>query len=313
MATPVYLFTGFLDSGKTTLIKDTLQDTQFMQGVDRTLILCLEEGEEEYPQDFLDAHSTFVEYIENVEDLTPKKMREFDTIYHPSQVFIEYNGSIPVSENIIAHMPDFWPLVEVLTTIDASTFASYIGNMRGMLFEQLKYSDVVICNRCTEDTSASLLRGNIKAINKRCQIYYEGKFGEPVQLAAGVLPFDKKAAVIDITDDDYGLWYMDAADHPDDYEGKTVILRGAYAESLPNYHNSIILGRRAMVCCTADTSLCGITVTGVKAAELKLNKWYEVEGKLKTVPIEGGGKTLVLYASRMCEYTAPDDEYVYFS
>ena len=106
---------------------------------------------------------------------------------------------------------------------------------------------------------------------------------------------------------------MDAADHPDDYEGKTVILRGAYAESLPNYHNSIILGRRAMVCCTADTSLCGITVTGVKAAELKLNKWYEVEGKLKTVPIEGGGKTLVLYASRMCEYTTPDDEYVYFS
>lgn len=313
MPTPVYLFTGFLDSGKTTLIKDTLQDEQFMQGVERTLILCLEEGEEEYPKDFLEEHSTFVEYIDDVESLNEEKMRELDTIYHPSQVFIEYNGSIKVSDNLIAHMPDFWPLVEVLTTIDASTFASYIGNMRGMLFEQLKYSDVVICNRCTEDTSASLLRGNIKAINKRAQIYYEGNFGEPVELKAGTLPFDKKASVIDISDDDYGLWYMNAADHPDDYENKTVILRGAYAESLPNHPNSIILGRRAMVCCTADTSLCGITVTGVKTKELNLNMWYEIEGKLKTVPIHDGGKTLVLYATRMCEYKAPADEYVYFS
>ena len=87
MATPVYLFTGFLDSGKTTLIKDTLQDTQFMQGVDRTLILCLEEGEEEYPQDFLDAHSTFVEYIENVEDLKEAiiKSKTFEPVkYQPN-------------------------------------------------------------------------------------------------------------------------------------------------------------------------------------------------------------------------------------
>ena len=313
MPTPVYLFTGFLDSGKTTLIKDTLQDLQFMQGVDRTLILCLEEGDVEYTKDFIERHNTFVEYIDDVNSLTEERMKELDTIYHPSQVFIEYNGSIAVSENIISHMPDFWPLVEVLTTIDASTFASYINNMRGMLFEQLKYSDVVICNRCTEDTSASLLRGNIKAINKRAQIYYEGNFGEPVQLKAGSLPFDKNASVIDINDDDYGLWYMDAADHPDDYEGKTVILRGAYSESLPKYPKSMILGRRAMVCCTADTSLCGITVTGVKANELKLNAWYEVEGTLKTVPIQGGGKTLVLYATRIQEYKAPEDEYVYFS
>ena len=36
MPAPVYLITGFLDSGKTTLIKSTLDDPQFMTGVKST-------------------------------------------------------------------------------------------------------------------------------------------------------------------------------------------------------------------------------------------------------------------------------------
>ena len=50
MAAPVYLFTGFLDSGKTTLIKDTMNDEQFMEGAGRTLILCFEQGETGYDE-----------------------------------------------------------------------------------------------------------------------------------------------------------------------------------------------------------------------------------------------------------------------
>ncbi|MBQ6221921.1 MAG: hypothetical protein IJJ44_04870 [Solobacterium sp.] len=313
MACPVYLFTGFLDSGKTTLIMDTLNDKQFMEGIDRTLIICLEQGETPYTEKFLDEHNTFIEFMDSSLELTPEKMKELDTIYHPSQVFIEYNGSEIVSETLLADMPEFWPLVEILTTVDASTFSMYITNMRSMMFEQLRWSDVVICNRCTPDTSASLLRGNIKAINKRAQIFYEGNFGEPVELKGGLLPFDKNAEMIDIKDDDYGLWYMDAVDHPDTYEDKKIRLRGRYAEDIPGYTRSFVLGRRAMVCCEQDTSLCGITVTGVKSWELEKNMWLEVEGTLKTVPISEGGKTLVLYASAIRHYAGPDDEYVYFN
>lgn len=313
MATPVYLFTGFLDSGKTTLIKDTLQDPSFMEGIDRTLILCFEQGEVEYENDFLDKHNAFIEFFDASTELTAERIKELDTIYHPSQVFIEYNGSESISEFILSGMPEYWPLVQILSTVDASTFESYINNMRSLLFEQLRYSDVVICNRCTEDTSGMLLRGNIKAINRRAQIFYEGNFGQPVQLKNGLLPFDKNAAVIDIKDDDYGLWYMDAVENPDSYEGKHIILRGMFAEELPGYEHSFILGRRAMVCCAQDTSLCAITVTGVNVKEMTKNMWLEIEGDLKTVPLENGGKTLVLYATRAQAYHAPADEYVYFS
>ena len=47
MQIPVYAFTGFLDSGKTKFIQETLEDERFNAG-ERTLLLVCEEGEEEY-------------------------------------------------------------------------------------------------------------------------------------------------------------------------------------------------------------------------------------------------------------------------
>ena len=313
MPTPVYLFTGFLDSGKTTLIKETLDDAQFMEGTDRTLILCFEQGETEYEESWCSEHNAFVEYFDSVDDLSDERIQELDTIYHPSLVFIEYNGSEPISPKILGGMPDFWPLVEILSTVDANTFESFISNMRGFLFEQLRWSDVIIVNRCTEDTNGRIIRGNIKAINKRAQIFYEGEHGEKVVLKSGTLPFDINADIIDISDDDYGLWYMDCMEDPEKYDGKSVIIRGIYSENIPGFGKSFILGRKAMVCCAADTSLCGITVTGVDLSTMKIGDWVEVEGKLKLADLSGGGKTVVLYADLIRFYHELKDPYVYFS
>jgi len=97
------------------------------------------------------------------------------------------------------------------------------------------------------------------------------------------------------------------------YDGKEIILRGKFTETLPGYHQTFIMGRQAMVCCANDTSLCGLTVTGVKVEELVKDNWYEVQGNLKTIPLDNGGKTLVLYANRIQNYQKPQDEFVYFS
>lgn len=313
MAVPVYLFTGFLDSGKTTLIKDTLCDPSFMDEGARTLILCFEQGESEYSEKFLDERNAFIEYFDDPAALTVEKLHELDTIYHPDQIFMEWNGTVAIPDLLIQGLPDYLPLVQILTTVDASTFEMYMGPLRQMMYEQLRYSDTIICNRCDENTSASMLRGNIKAINKRAQIYYEGEFGEPAKLKDNGLPFNIDDPILDIKDDDYGLWYMDAVENPAKYAGKEIILRGFFAEPLPGYKQSFILGRRALVCCEADTSLCGITVTGVKIWELKIGDWIEVQGILKPVSIEGGGETVVLYANRVARYEKPENEFVTFS
>lgn len=313
MASPVYLFTGFLDSGKTSLIKDTLSDPQFMEGIDRTLLLCFEQGEEEYDEQFRDANNLFVEYFDSAEELTLEKVQELDTIYHPSQVFIEWNGTLALPEFILQGLPKYWPLIQILSTVDATTFELYINAMRSMLFEQLRYSDTIIVNRCTEDTDGRMLRGNIKAINRAAQIFYEGEHGAQVDMKQGLLPFDMNADVLDISDDDYGLWYMDCVENPEKYANKKVILRGYYAENIPGYKQTFIMGRRAMVCCEADTSLCGLTVTGVKIWEMKIGDWIEVEGTLKPIEMDNGGKTVVLYADKVSRYQKPQQEFVTFS
>ena len=52
MATPMFIVTGFLDSGKTTMIKDTLMEQEWIEPGLTLLLLC-EEGEEEYEESFL--------------------------------------------------------------------------------------------------------------------------------------------------------------------------------------------------------------------------------------------------------------------
>lgn len=313
MPSPVYLITGFLDSGKTTLIKETLEDSSFMENVERTLIIQFEEGEEEFEPKWCLDHSVFVESLDDVSVLTTEKMKELDTLYHPSQVFIEWNGSVALSTDLFNNVPEYWPLVEILSTVDATTFPNYITNMRSILFEQLRYSDVVIVNRCLPDTNGSMLRGNIKAINQRCQIFYEGEHGQPANLKNGVLPFSMDDDPIVIKDEDYGIWYMDCCDNPGKYNQKHIVVRGFYAENIKGMKQSFILGRRAMVCCEQDTSLCSFTVTGVRINEMKLGSWYEVEGTLKELEMDNGQSTVVLYASRVQEIQALENPYVVFS
>ena len=68
MEVPVYVFTGFLDSGKTTLLKDTLSSPDFE--TERTLIILCEEGDEEYDEQFLSANGAYVVTVESQEKLS---------------------------------------------------------------------------------------------------------------------------------------------------------------------------------------------------------------------------------------------------
>ena len=87
---PVYLFTGFMDSGKTTLIKETLVESDF-GGEDRTLIISCEDGDVEYDKEKLKVINIQVVNIERQEDFTEDWLNEINMSYHPEQVFLEYN------------------------------------------------------------------------------------------------------------------------------------------------------------------------------------------------------------------------------
>ena len=88
---PVYLFVGFLESGKTKFIQETFEDPNFDSG-DKTLLLICEEGEEEYnPKKFAFPGVT-VKVLEDKAELNPQNLLKLEKESGAGRVVIEYNG-----------------------------------------------------------------------------------------------------------------------------------------------------------------------------------------------------------------------------
>ena len=313
MEIPVYLITGFLDSGKTTLIKESLQDPEFSEDNHKTLIIQFEDGEVSFDEKWLTNHNCTLVSLDSSVYLTLEKMQELTDTFEPKQIFIEFNGLESVSELLSREIHDDWIIVQFITTIDASTFISYMNNMKSYMYEIARYTQTIIFNRVDDSISKTQLRNNIKVINREAQIVYINKDGEPENYTMEDLPFDTNLQVINISDDDYGVWYMDAIENVDKYDEKDIILRGMFIERIPTLEHSFILGRQAMVCCADDLQQIAITVTGVNVSQMKLNDWYEVSGTLRKIDRGDDTYTLVIYAKNVCTYPKPEYEYVSFS
>ena len=315
MTVPVYLFTGFLESGKTQLIKETLMDPGF-NGEEKNLLFVCEEGIEEYSEDFQKRTNTTIVTVEDMDSLNYKFLKQCDSLIEPTRVLFEFNGMWDLTGFLdTVEFPYDWLLVQILSTVDASTFEMYLSNMRSLIYAQLLHSETIIFNRCTQDTNKLYLRNNIKAINKGAQLIYELENGEIVDLGEDEMPFDVNADHIIISDDDYGLWYMDAMEHPEKYDGKTMTLKGkVISNHVDGMSQAFVFGRMAMVCCADDTSLIGLLVHYPHAQDLIPKEWVSITAKVHLeFDEEYNGDVPVLYASEVKGADALEDEFVYFN
>lgn len=299
MSVPVYLFTGFLDSGKTSFLQDTLRDPQFNDG-SKTLVIVCEDGEVEYDEVVLAAYNASIVYVKEEADLTYEFLVQCQHTFHPDQVMIEFNGMWSVTNFMDVEYPIDWLLVQILTTVDASTFAMYMNNMRSIIFDQLVHSELIIFNRCSEDTKKSFLRANVKAINKGAQIIYETIDGQVNSLKDDELPFDVSGSSFSISADDYGLWYMDTLDKPKFYAGKTVTFQGQIVEVDYAHGDTFLIGREAMVCCAEDIQMIGFVVKYQDCTNLKRGMWVELQARMACeYDEEYGGDVPVMYAQQV--------------
>ena len=69
----VYLFLGFLESGKTKFIQETLEDPRMKNG-EKTLLLVCEDGEEEYESSRFKAGKVGVEFIDAIAELNAQNL-----------------------------------------------------------------------------------------------------------------------------------------------------------------------------------------------------------------------------------------------
>ena len=153
---PLYLITGFLDAGKTTLLSDTLNMDYFNDG-QRTVLLLCEEGEEEYNPKALD-NVTVVD-IEDEAGLTCSRMKELEKKVRPKQVLIEYNGMWGMQYLRDMQLPRGWFLAQGITLVDAGTFDLYMQNMKSLFMDMVQDSDLVIFNRCKIGRASCRERG----------------------------------------------------------------------------------------------------------------------------------------------------------
>lgn len=310
---PVYFMAGFLESGKTSFLNFTIGQDYFQVEGSTLLILC-EEGEEEYDQEMLKKTRTHVEIIERPEDLTQERLVAFDAFYQPERVIIEYNGMWQVSRFEEILLPKDWGIAQHIVTVDASTFQVYMNNMKSLFVEMVRNADMVVFNRCTEDLPLASFRRNVKAVNQAAEIIFEDEEGELEDIFAEEMPFDVHADVIEIMDEDYGIWFIDAMDHPETYNGKIVSFTGMVLKSREFAKDMFVPGRMAMTCCADDTSFIGYICKSPEAKNLVTGKWVKVKAKVHYEYMESYHKEGPVLTGISIEPAEPlKQELVYFN
>ena len=165
----VYIINGFLDSGKTEFITYTLAQPYF-QAKGTTLIISCEEGEIEYDAALLQKTRAVLEVIEDEEEFSSNRLLELEKKHKPDRIIIEYNGMWNFKE---MKLPWHWKVEQQITMIDGSTFPMYYNNMRSLLVEMVRGSEMVIFNRCDRDMDLNSYKRNIKAVNPKADIIFE--------------------------------------------------------------------------------------------------------------------------------------------
>lgn len=312
---PIYLFTGFMDSGKTTLIKETLFENGFVEE-GNSLIICCEDGEVEFDETELARIHTKLVMIENEEDLTAERLAEIDAEYHPDQIFLEYNGTWGMDTLMETNLPKGWVIVQSLATVDATTFDMYLNNMRAMIMEQLFMADVVIFNRCDDSTDKGKYRRNVKALNRKAQLVYERADGT-LDEREEELPFDISADELEISDADYAIWYMDCMDDPKKYIGKKVSFLALVYNPDKLKKGVFVPGRFAMTCCVEDVTFIGFKCKYPDEDKIPHKSWIHITAEVRyEFAKEYKGKGPVLYPVSITpaeKPATPEDELVYFS
>lgn len=276
---PIYLFTGFLEAGKTRFIQETLQDKRFNTG-ERTLLLLCEEGEEEYDPARFSGKNVFIESCEQPETLTPAFWNELMKKHRFERAVVEYNG-MWLLDDFFASLPDGYAVYQELCFADASTFISYNQNMRQLVADKLTGCEMIVFNRANPSVDRMALHKIVRGLSRRCDIAYEAQDGQvEYDEIEDPLPFDITAPVIDIEDRDYAIWYRDMTEEPEKYEGKTVRFVGTVAVGKGVPPETFLVGRHVMTCCEADISFAGLACLYGGSSRLHSRDWVRLTAKL---------------------------------
>lgn len=273
---PVFLIDGFLESGKTQFLQFTMEQDYF-KAEGKTLLIVCEEGETEYSDELLKRTKTAAVYIDSLEELSQERLLELELLYNPERVLIEWNGMWNLDD---LKLPDDWNVYQQITLIDMSTFDLYAANMKSLLYAMVRNSEMIICNRCDGIEDLSGYRRTLKSMCPRGEIVFEDSEGEVNEIAEEDLPYDISADLVEISPEDYGIWYLDCMERRDRYEGKTVEFTAMVLKTPDFPKNYFVPGRMAMTCCEDDMTFLGFITKSREAKDLETKQWVRVKARI---------------------------------
>ena len=303
---PVFLINGFLESGKTQFLRFTM-DQEYFQTEGKTLLLECEEGTEEYPEELLKRTNTVKIQIEDASEITSERLKAMEIAYDPERVIIEWNGMWKMDD---FRLPDGWFLNQQITIIDTSTFDMYLKNMKPLIGQMLRYTEMVIGNRADDILEVKLgsYYVQLKAMAQNAEIIFEGSNGEIRGDFNIELPYDINADFIQVKPEDFAYFYVDIMDRPQRYDGKRIEYTGELLMPSELGKDAFVPGRMVMTCCEADMKFLGLICKYKGASAYKNKDWVKVRGTVRAEENrEYGGMGPVIYCDEVVR-TAKIDE-----
>lgn len=303
---PIYLFTGFLEAGKTKFIQGTLEDARFNDG-ERTLVLLCEEGFEEYDVSLFSSQNVYFEIVENESDLTPKLIASLSKKYKAERIIIEYNGMWQI-DKLFSIIPRGFIIAQEMCFMDATTFLNYNENMRSLVVDKFKSPEVVIFNRTTNDTDKLLFHKIVRGANRRVSIVFEYTDGRvEYDETEDPLPYNLNDDVVVIRDNDFAEFFRDMNEDTQKYHNKKLMFKGIVAKNDTLPDNLCLVGRHIMICCEDDIEYGGMLCVLPSGAMLSSRDWIMLTATLKYEyhPLYEC-KGPVLYAEQIVHSPAPE-------
>jgi hypothetical protein len=281
MATiPVYLFTGFLEGGKTHVIQESMEDKRFNSG-EKTLILVCEDGIDEYEPERFWGQNVYFERIESESDITVQNLTEIGKRHKLDRVIIEYNGMWKLS-TLYANLPANWAIYQEMMFADANTFLSYNANMRQLMVDKLTNCEMVVLSRTPEKIDKEEIHKVVRSVSRRASITYDYPDGHvEYDEIEDPLPFDLEAPVVQIEDADYAVFYRDLSEEMGKYNGKTLRFKGIVARDPKMPADCVLAGRHVMTCCADDIAFHPLVCIFSEPTALKTRDWATLTGTIK--------------------------------
>ena len=301
--TDTRLVYGFLDAGKTTYIRENiLGDVFYKYGT--TLILCFEEGEEGFDPDVLSEKRTSVAYYDDggIREFCLRNIEK----YHPDRIYVEMNTMI---SDLKENLPECMKVTFSMMLIDWSTMPVYYTNFMQLFRQMTSNADQVVFRGCPSNELLKPYSQAFRLMNPKASYLRQDPMGYHEKAFEMFLPFSIGSAEIKISEKEYLQLWLDAFDHPEHYEGKTIHFTDPIEFRKDGADGKWSCGRVVMTCCMADLQFMSFVLeqNSPELGKVSDGGWAVMEALARVVTDGYGQRKLTLKPKVIHNIVQPEE------